>query len=101
MLSIGNIELLYEANADKDAAACAEKARMTANNINNLGGPNASRRRRQTEEDDADPIFNLVTSATALETTTTGPANPPGGSASVIVASYSLLFALIFLAVLI
>ena len=26
MLSIGNIELLYEANADKDAAACAEKA---------------------------------------------------------------------------
>ena len=43
MHSIGNVELLYEAKADKDASACAAKARMTANNINNLGGSNASR----------------------------------------------------------
>ena len=53
MVTIGNIELLYEAKADEDASTCAAKAIMTAININNLGGPNSNRRRRQTEEDDA------------------------------------------------
>ena len=78
---------------------------MAADNINNLGRPNTSRRRRQTEGDEPDPIFNLVTVATTLETTvsdTTDTTNPPGGDggASVIFVSYSLLFALMLLAML-
>ena len=85
---------------------------MTAVNINNLGRANANRRRRQTEGE-TDPIFNLVTVAAALEVTipgdtgTTNPTdsgttNPPGGDggASVIFASYSFLFALMLLAML-
>ena len=109
---LDNIELRYEAKADEDASACVAKAIMTTNKINNLGGPNANRGRRQTEEE-TDPVFNLMTVAAALEVTipsdtgttspTDGTTNPPGGdggSASVIVASYSLLLALMLLAVL-
>ena len=81
---------------------------MIANNINNLGSPNSNRRRRQTEGV-TDPVFNLVTVAAPLEVTvpttsptdsTTNPLGGDGGSASVIVASYSLLLALMLLAAL-
>ena len=94
--------MFYEAKQDSDASDCAMKARMTVNSINNLVLDDVDRGRRQTEEEGADPIFNLVTVATTMETTTpddtTNPSNPPGGgdngAASIIVASYSLLFSL-------
>jgi len=97
------LELFYEAKEDEDAFACAAKARMTADSINNLGRANANRRRRQAEEEDIDPIFNLVTIAAAMEVTVPSAINvtspstdpstdpPSGGGAGVIIASYSLL----------
>ena len=104
------MELFYEAKEDEDASACAAKARVTADYINNFGRANANRRRRQAEEEDIDPIFNLVTIAAAMEVTVTSPStdpstesttNPPsGGGASVVITSYSLLLASMLLAVL-
>lgn len=99
---VGNIEMFYEAKQESDASDCAMKARMTVNNINNLGLDDDDRGRRQTEEEGADPIFNLVTVATAMEDSISDDTGGgDGGAASIIAASYSLLFGLMMFIMLI
>ena len=98
--------MFYEAKRDSDASTCEMKARMTADSINNLGQADSNRPGRQTEEEGVDPIFNLVTVATAMENSIpddNGGGNTGGedGSAASIIASFSLLFGLIMLTVLI
>ena len=67
--TLGNIKMFYEAKPDSNASTCAMKARITDDSINNLGWADSNRSSRQTEEEGVDPIFNLVTVATAMEDT--------------------------------
>jgi len=95
------MEIFYEAKKDEYASTCMERAKMTADSINNLKQA-TNRKRRQAVDDDVDPIFNFVTVATTLEESSTDTTDPPGGDggADVIIASYCLLFASMLLAVL-
>lgn len=97
---LGAVEMFYEAIADSDGPTCADRAKTTANNINDLVKGSANRNRRQTVDDDVDPIFNFVTVATTLEESSADTTEPPSGGADVIIASYCLLFASMLLAVL-
>jgi len=82
---------------DSDGDDCEQEAARVAMQINEIGQRNARRRRQSSSDDEADPIFNFVTVATAIESADTSGSGGNGGAAFFTI-SYSILFAAMLLA---